>query len=74
MMVAEYEEENSKSGIGDAPQDRYEREPVRRTPVEKIGEGEGLDKGSWSAAMKIQREWTGYRREAGSSEHHDQLR
>lgn len=47
MMVAEQEEENSKSGVGDAPQDRYEREPVRRTPV-KIGEGEGLDKGSWS--------------------------
>ena len=24
--------------------------------------------------MKIRREWTRYRREAGSSEHHDQLR
>ena len=49
MMVAEYEEENSQSHAGDAPQDRYDdREPVRRAPVEKIGEGEGLDKGSWS--------------------------
>ena len=49
MMVAEYEEENSKSRVEDAPQDRYDdREPVRRTPGEKIGEGEGLDKGSWS--------------------------
>ena len=44
MMVAEYEEENSQSHAGDAPQDRYDdREPVRRAPVEKIGEGEGLE-------------------------------
>lgn len=48
MMVAEYKEENSKSHVGDAPQHRYAREPVKRTPVEKVGEGEGLDKGSWS--------------------------
>lgn len=47
MMVAEYKE-NSKSHVGDAPQHRYAREPVKRTPVEKVGEGEGLDKGSWS--------------------------
>lgn len=73
MMVAEYKE-NSKSHVGDAPQDRYAREPVK-----KGSSGEGRRRGGPG-----QRRWSRNEDSEGMDkiqeggwvlpEHRDQLR